>query len=194
VLRFEAGESRTGAHVPARLEPERRQEDEISMATPKSLQTLKKRNGSSGGFTLIELLVVLVILSVLAGIVVFAVGSTASNASAASCSSQATTIETALSSYYAQMGTYPADLTTLESGTVDANGTPVGPWLGSLPSTDHYVFFEDPSDGTLYVAPPDYPSYAKGDGYSLDGNTPTTATPGSMWDVAANPSICSQFS
>src|SRR5580658_5463153 len=67
---------------------------------------IEKRN--EGGFTLIELLIVIIILAILAAIVVFAVGTTGGNAKSAACQSDAKTFETALESYKAEVGAYPA--------------------------------------------------------------------------------------
>ncbi len=60
------------------------------------------------GFTLVELLIVIVILGILAGIVVFAVGNMTANAQANGCAAEKSTINTALESYKAQTGAYPA--------------------------------------------------------------------------------------
>src|SRR2546430_657991 len=60
------------------------------------------------GFTLIELLIVIVILGILAAIVVFAVGTTSASSVQAACHADGKSLETALESYKAQTGAFPA--------------------------------------------------------------------------------------
>jgi len=99
---------------------------------------VRKRN--EGGFTLIELLIVIIILAILAAIVVFAVGNTGTNAAAASCESDAKTVETALETYDAEIGNYPAaDAWASLTGTTVQAGTTYGPFLRAQPSTAHYA-------------------------------------------------------
>lgn len=76
-----------------------------------TLERLKERRerGDEGGFTLIELLIVIVILGILAAIVVFAVQNLTSQSSKASCGSDYKTVETAMETYKAQVGHYPAN-------------------------------------------------------------------------------------
>src|SRR6202142_1182668 len=62
------------------------------------------------GFTLVELLIVIVILGILAGIVVFAVGNLTSNAKTNACGTEKSPLVTALESYKAQNGAYPATM------------------------------------------------------------------------------------
>ena len=111
----------------------------------------EKRN--EGGFTLIELLIVIIILAILAAIVVFAVGNTGQNAKTAACNSDAKTYETALESYKAQVGTYPAYGTgaILTTTQVVASQT-VGPFLRQLPQTQHYQIVTDGSGGVFVFA------------------------------------------
>ncbi len=100
-----------------------------------------------GGFTLIELLIVIIILAILAAIVVFAVGSTNSNAIASSCNADAKSVETAMESYKAQIGSYPTDISALTSGptatTINGVSETVGPWLKELPGTSNYTISVD---------------------------------------------------
>ena len=68
------------------------------------------------GLTLIELLVVLVILGVLAGVALFAVGIFAGSSLLASCNTDFNTVKTALGTYNAQMGNFPAGVAGSISG------------------------------------------------------------------------------
>src|SRR5438132_3572297 len=100
------------------------------------------------GFTLIELLIVIVILGILAAIVVFAVGTTSASSVQAACHADGKSLETALESYKAQTGAFPAadgngngtgaGWAALTTTATDANGNPIGPWLKQQPGTAHY--------------------------------------------------------
>jgi len=113
------------------------------------LKKLKKRRDE--GFTLIELLIVVIILAILAAIVVFAVGTTATNAKVSACNADAKSVETALESYKAQVGTYPAALNDLIAGTTDSGGNEVGSWMRAVPSAtvgaDGYAITYDGAGG-----------------------------------------------
>jgi general secretion pathway protein G len=105
-----------------------------------TLERLQRRHAElgegEGGFTLIELLIVIVILGILAAIVVFAVQNLSGQSSVAACQAQYKTIETALESYKAEIGTYPSswgDLTTTKTSSL-VSGT-LGPWLKDTPPT-----------------------------------------------------------
>lgn len=65
------------------------------------------------GFTLIELLIVIVILGVLAGVVVFAVSGITDRGNMAACKADKKTVEVAIEAYYAQSGSYPANMAAL---------------------------------------------------------------------------------
>lgn len=71
------------------------------------------------------------------------------------CKASAETINTAIAEYKAQVGSYPAALSTL-TGTKTEAGTILGPWLRSEPTGgSRYAFTYDPSTGKLSVkAPP----------------------------------------
>jgi len=124
-------------------------------STPNILQRMVARR-DQGGFTLIELLIVIIILAILAAIVVFAVGSTNSNAIASSCNADAKSVETAMESYKAQIGSYPTNISTLTAGptptTINGVSETVGPWLKELPGTSNYTISVDAlGSGTVQV-------------------------------------------
>ena len=84
------------------------------------------------GFTLVELLLVIVILGIIAGIVVFAVGNTTGNANSSACAAEKSTISTALETYKAQTGAYPASMDYLDGAAAAPAG--VGTLLKSVPA------------------------------------------------------------
>jgi len=67
------------------------------------------------GFTLVELLIVIVILGILATVTVFAVRGITDQGQESACNADKKTIEVAAEAYMAQNGSYPADLTALET-------------------------------------------------------------------------------
>jgi prepilin-type N-terminal cleavage/methylation domain-containing protein len=123
-----------------------------------------------GGFTLIELLIVIIILAILAAIVVFAVGTTGSNAKTSACSADAKTFETALEDYKAEVGQYPGfgngqswagqatgvygvlGNTTAANGQWLSAGQNIGPFMRSLPLSQHYQIVTD-GNGGVFVIP-----------------------------------------
>lgn len=140
-----------------------------------------KQKRNEGGFTLIELLIVIIILAILAAIVVFAVGTTGQNAAVAACVSDAKGVQTALESYKAETANnlYPpadkwADLTTPQPGP---NGSNVGPWLKSVPSSTHYAINFD-GLGNVSADAAGTASYSGADDIDFvnqQTNAPTTA-------------------
>ena len=68
---------------------------------------------NESGFTLVELLIVIVILGVLAGIVVFSVQGITNRGASAACKSDLASVQVANEAYYAQKGSYPADVPAL---------------------------------------------------------------------------------
>jgi general secretion pathway protein G len=96
------------------------------------------------GFTLIELLIVIVVLGILAAIVVFSLTGVTGQSSAAACNSDAKTVQVAVDAYNAEIGTFPADSSSLTSAAVKG-----GPYLHSWPSSDKYVVTMDGSGNVL---------------------------------------------
>lgn len=93
---------------------------------------LRDRHLTEQGFTLVEILIVMVILGILAGIVVFAVGNMTSGAKTSACAAEKSTISTALDTYKAQTGSYPASMDYLDgNAAAPAN---VGTLLKSVPA------------------------------------------------------------
>jgi type II secretion system protein G len=107
-------------------------------ASLKRLRQRREELGDEGGFTLIELLIVIVILGILAAIVVFAVQNLTGQSATAACQSEFKTVETALESYKAQVGSYPSDFATLtETTATSIGGGTAGPWLkDSVPTNN----------------------------------------------------------
>ena len=92
------------------------------------------------GFTLIEMLIVVVVLGLLGAIVVFAAQNLRSAAAESACRADARVVQTGVQAYKVQMGAYPPSVAALASPGLAADGvTVVGPWLRSIPSTQHYV-------------------------------------------------------
>ena len=102
------------------------------------------RRDHGRGFTLIELLIVVLILAILAAIVMFAIGSFTGDAAVAACNTDAKTVESAVSAYYVQNGTYPSSYRDLiPAGATSANG---GPYLHAWPSNaPYYAISLDPT-------------------------------------------------
>ena len=116
----------------------------------------RRRRPGESGFTLIELLVVVAVLAILAAIVIFNVVGVANKGRTAACKTDEQTIQTAVDSYYNDLGTnggtslYPdshAPGDTANPGVGDAVnytellgtksvGSPavtVGPWIHTTP-------------------------------------------------------------
>jgi prepilin-type N-terminal cleavage/methylation domain-containing protein len=60
------------------------------------------------GFTLMEMLIVIVVLGILSGIVIFGVSNIKSNSKDSACKAEKASVETALETYKAKTGSYPA--------------------------------------------------------------------------------------
>jgi prepilin-type N-terminal cleavage/methylation domain-containing protein len=120
------------------------------ISTLKKLQDKKAAQENNGGFTLIELLIVIVVLGILAAVVVFSLGSVTSQSAVSACQADGATVNTAMSAYNANIGSYPQ----LQSALTSA-ATQGGPYLQSWPNnTAHYAFglSGGGSGGKLYVA------------------------------------------
>ena len=70
----------------------------------------------------------------------------------AQCEADAVSVQTAAEAYHAETGNWPADIAALTQ-TVDGQG----PWLRAVPSSSNYTIFVSPTDGTVYVYPPNTP-------------------------------------
>jgi prepilin-type N-terminal cleavage/methylation domain-containing protein len=68
---------------------------------------------SESGFTLIELLIVIVILGILAAIVVFSVSGITDRGKTSACKADVATVTVAGEAYYAQNGSYAANVGAL---------------------------------------------------------------------------------
>ena len=80
-----------------------------------------QKNLLQKGFTLVELLVVIVILGILAAVVVFAVGGSTDKAKQSSCKAEASAAATAIESYRAKTGNYPAAWSDLAGNAAGDN-------------------------------------------------------------------------
>jgi type II secretion system protein G len=127
-------------------------------ASLKRLRQRREELGDEGGFTLIELLIVIVILGILAAIVVFAVQNLTGQSATAACQAEFKTVETAVETYKAQMGTYPAAfgvLTSTAGGAV--GGGSAGPWLkdtvptNATDSSNYWFSIDGGGNGTITV-------------------------------------------
>ena len=106
------------------------------ISTLKRIRDQRAAQESNGGFTLIELLIVIVVLGILAAVVVFSLGSVTAKSAISACQADGATVNTAMSAYNANIGSYPTATTDL-TGTA-ASG---GPYLQSWPNnTAHYQF------------------------------------------------------
>ncbi len=99
------------------------------IATLKKIVAAKAARQNDEGFTLIELLIVIVVLGILAGVVVFSLGSVTGSSAVAACQADGSTVNTAIQAYYAQNGSYPANIAAL-----------VPTYLQSAPNSTHYSF------------------------------------------------------
>jgi general secretion pathway protein G len=77
------------------------------------LQQLRAARKNESGFTLIELLIVIVILGILAAIVVFSVQGITDRGTKSACKADVATVTTAAEAFFAQSGSYPADMAAL---------------------------------------------------------------------------------
>jgi prepilin-type N-terminal cleavage/methylation domain-containing protein len=109
---------------------------------------------SEYGFTLIELLIVIIVLGILAAIVIFSLTGVTGQSEAAACSSDAKTVETAVSAYYAENNdTPPLSIPALT--VVDASGH--GPYLRAAPTATvtnngYLIGYTDTGAGVVTVS------------------------------------------
>lgn len=90
------------------------------------------------GFTLIELLIVIVILGILATVVVFAVQGIRDQGDESACETEARALATAIESYYAQTGSFPA-----------ANSDPSTDWGSFNVMRDTPTYFSVAANGEM---------------------------------------------
>jgi len=136
-------------------------------------QEIQKRreNGeaSESGFTLIELLIVIIVLGILAAIVIFSLTGVTGQSQAAACASDAKTVETGISAYQAENGSFPASLAALT--TTDASGH--GPYLRAVPTAtvaaNGYLIGYTAATGAVTITTKSYT------GQSFDTTTGQTA-------------------
>jgi type II secretion system protein G len=119
----------------------------------REIQERRETGGSENGFTLIELLIVIIVLGILAAIVIFSLTGVTGQSEAAACSSDAKTVETSVSAYYAENNdTYPTAMTDLTAGPP---AQPHGPYLRAVPTatvaTNGYLITLVPSTGEVDV-------------------------------------------
>ena len=87
----------------------------------------RRNDGDSpeSGFTLIELLIVIIVLGILAAIVIFSLTGVTGQSEKAACNTDAKTVQTAVSAYYAENGdTWPAAYADLTTATAAKPGSP----------------------------------------------------------------------
>lgn len=75
----------------------------------------QRREKNEEGFTLIELLLVIIILGILAAVVVFSVRGVSDRGQSSACKTSKSATITAIESYYAKNGFYPANLDVLKT-------------------------------------------------------------------------------
>jgi prepilin-type N-terminal cleavage/methylation domain-containing protein len=84
------------------------------------------------GFTLIELLIVIVVLGILAAVVIFALSGVTGQSAQSACNADAKSVEVAVEAFHTNVGSWPADSTSLTSGT--------NPYLRTFPTNGtHYT-------------------------------------------------------
>jgi prepilin-type N-terminal cleavage/methylation domain-containing protein len=126
----------------------------------------KRRENNEEGFTLIELLLVIIILGILAAVVVFSVRGVSDRGQSSACKTSKAATITAIESYYAKNGSYPANLDVLKAdGFVadlpNATGSPVNAVNGPSRSGGGFEW-------TLT-----YTQLSSGNSYSFVASTPT---------------------
>jgi len=94
----------------------------------------KRRKQNDEGFTLIELLLVIIILGILAAVVVFSVRGVSDRGQSSACKTSRAATITALESYYAQNGSYPADLGALKTAGFASDLPNPGNFVGGDPN------------------------------------------------------------
>ena len=93
------------------------------------------------GFTLVELLVVIGIIAILASVITISTSNARKQSRDAKRKADMNSVSTVLEMYYTQNKSYP-------TGSYSALGTPLGPYISSLPQDTGYSYT---SDGKRYI-------------------------------------------
>src|SRR5215475_11101527 len=92
-----------------------------------------KKLGNQRGFTLIELMIVVAIIGILTAIAFPLYANIQARARVAKAQADARTLGSAVVTYSAHVGTFPAALDNLTSATV-VNGVSAGPFINPIPT------------------------------------------------------------
>ncbi len=97
------------------------------------INVIKQKLNCEKGFTLVELMVVVAILAILAALAVPRISNATDSAKQAQIMSDLRTIDSAITMYYTDVGTYPASIASLVT-TATVSGSTKGPWLVNTPT------------------------------------------------------------